>query len=388
MTNAASNGGNAVDTFLSQLFARLKGATLVCDSQWHIIAITPEAEVLCEHVNGTRSLFTKFPFLSETRPAIEQAAKEHKPLGAQRIYWTRGDNQNEAQIEIFPLPLTTTAYYLVQFNALTTQETQNRMLNNERLINLGILTAGITHELKNPIGFVAAAIDPVKRNFNEIVKIINMTKAYASEEKYKDLLKEIWVCMNNVEIDVLIKETQDLLAGIEEGSSRTFDIVKGVKTLSQVQHELKDMLINEGIDATLMLLRHHLKFGIILHKEYARLPTVRCHPSQISQVILNLLMNAVDALPQQKGNIWIKTTCEGDDVLIRIKDDGCGIAPELQNRVFEPFFTTKDFNQGSGLGLHISKSIIDKHGGSITFTSQPGLGTEFIVRLAINSKRC
>ena len=144
--------------------------------------------------------------------------------------------------------------------------------------------------------------------------------------------------------------------------------------------------IHEGLDSTLILLRNKYKKRIEIHKNYGRIPEIECYPGQLNQVFMNVLSNAIDALPD-KGSITISTSKSNESVRISIKDTGKGIPVDIQSRIFEPFFTTKEVGQGTGLGLSICHSIIEKHNGSIKVNSEVGKGSEFVIVLPVKQSK-
>jgi two-component system NtrC family sensor kinase len=144
------------------------------------------------------------------------------------------------------------------------------------------------------------------------------------------------------------------------------------------------MDLNESLETTINIAWNEIKYVATLKREFGPIPQIKCHPQQLNQVFLNLLVNAAHALGEQQGIITIHTWSEDDNVYVSVTDTGCGIPDEIQQRIFEPFFTTKEVGKGTGLGLSISYDIIRKHAGEITVTSQVGVGTTFTVRLPIN----
>jgi two-component system, NtrC family, sensor kinase len=179
------------------------------------------------------------------------------------------------------------------------------------------------------------------------------------------------------------RDIVDLLAESVEGVTRVEKIVKDLKDFSHVDEaEWQDADIHEAIDSTLNVVWHELKYKGELVKEYGDLPRIQCLPFQLKQVIMNLLVNAAHAI-DQRGTIRIRTQAEDDNVLVSVSDTGKGIEPHHLNRIFEPFFTTKPVGVGTGLGLSVSYSIVQKHNGSIDVASEPGKGTTFTIRLPI-----
>ncbi|HKR06520.1 MAG TPA: ATP-binding protein, partial [Bacteroidia bacterium] len=247
------------------------------------------------------------------------------------------------------------------------QQTQQQLVHSEKMASLGQLTAGVAHEINNPINFVSANVKPLKRNFAELVDLIKKKKEISSDE-----------------LNYTIHETHQLIGGIEEGSRRTAEIVKGLRNFSHIdEEEMKKTNINEGIESTLMLLRNKLTHSNIeLITSFGNLPEIEGYPGQLNQVFINMITNAIDAI-EENGKISIATSAENDGIKISIRDTGSGMTEETKKKIFDPFFTTKDVGKGTGLGLSISYGIIEKHNGKIEVMSEAGKGTEFVITLPV-----
>lgn len=264
------------------------------------------------------------------------------------------------------------------------KETQSQLVDAEKMASLGQLTAGIAHEINNPINFVKSNIKPLQLDIEDLKSLIkqyeeintlNLSEKLVSIKNYKD----------EIDFDYLINEIATLLKGIEDGATRTADIVKGLRVFSRVdESELKEADIHEGIDTTLMLLSNVIPKNISIIRNYADIPAIECYPGKLNQVFMNLLNNAVQAVKYKgdpAGTINITTLLEGHNVIIKIKDSGTGIPDSIKEKIFDPFFTTKGIGEGTGLGLSIVYSIIEKHEGSIEVVSVEGEGAEFIITL-------
>jgi signal transduction histidine kinase/Flp pilus assembly protein TadD len=250
------------------------------------------------------------------------------------------------------------------------QQSQSHLIHAEKMASLGQLTAGVAHEINNPINFVSANVNPLKRNFDELVK-----------ELKNDPNKYI-----TAELNYLIDECYQLLGGIEEGSRRTAEIVKGLRNFSRADEgDQKLVDVHEGIESSLLILNNKLKHQQIeVIKSFASLPLISCFPGQLNQVWMNLLSNAIDAIGEN-GKIYIATSRQNDKAVISFKDTGKGMSHEMKAKIFDPFFTTKDVGKGTGLGLSISYGIIQKHHGNIEVISKEGEGAEFIVTLPLSA---
>jgi signal transduction histidine kinase len=260
---------------------------------------------------------------------------------------------------------------------------QTQLVHAEKMSSLGQLTAGIAHEINNPVNFIRSSTTPLRRDLDEVRAIV--TRALAEEAD--DIRERVEQRMAEMELDELRSEIDALLRSIESGATRTAEIVKGLRTFSRLdEDEFKSSDIGEGIESTLTLLQPRLDGRIVVRRELAELPDVECRPGQINQVVLNLVSNAIDAI-EGDGTVTVRTARDGDRVTISIEDTGAGIRPEDLSHIFEPFFTTKPIGTGQGLGLAISHSIIEAHDGSISVSSTVGSGTSFTVSLPIHHTR-
>ncbi|QHT67607.1 PAS domain S-box protein [Rhodocytophaga rosea] len=260
---------------------------------------------------------------------------------------------------------------------------QMQLIQSEKMASLGQLTAGIAHEINNPINFVSANIDPLKHDFEELQTLLEQYIALHQSPDVPADLQYIEQGMEHIDVPYLMEEIKALLTGIDEGAKRTKEIVIGLRNFSRLdESETKLANIHDGLDSTLMLLRHKFKNRVTIEKDYGNIPLIESYPGKLNQVFMNILTNAIQAISGE-GYIYIKTWQEGKLVHISIKDTGSGMSTEVKERIFEPFFTTKEVGMGTGLGLSISYGIIQKHRGEIRVFSQPGKGTEFIITLPV-----
>lgn len=264
---------------------------------------------------------------------------------------------------------------------------QVQLVQQEKMASLGALTAGVAHEINNPINFVTANINPLKRNFKEIVEVIAEYENLLSQTQEKKHAEETRL---NLNLQENITESEQLLNGIEEGSRRTAEIVRGLKSFSRLdENEKKETNLVDGINSTLFLLSNKLdQHNIEVEKIWGPIPYFVCLPGEMNQVFMNLLSNAIDAIEERKdkstkGKIIITTSTENNTIKISFKDNGNGMSKDTKVRIFDPFYTTKDVGKGTGLGLSISYQIIEKHGGKIEVNSEAGQGAEFVILLPV-----
>jgi signal transduction histidine kinase len=261
-----------------------------------------------------------------------------------------------------------------------------QVAQSEKLASLGVLTAGIAHEINNPINFILATVDPLKSDFDSIIDLLNNYIKIKSGKEYDENLTQVEKLKTETHVEEIIDEVNKIINNIKEGAERTANIVKDLKTFARLDEDaMKKSDIQAGLNSTLTLLMHKYGKRIKVVKEYNPIPLVDCYPGKINQVFMNILANACEAIPD-KGEIYVTTKQVDDMVEIHIKDTGLGIDPENVAKIFEPFYTTKDVGQGTGLGLSISYGIINEHHGKIDVKSEVGAGTEFIIILPIDQK--
>ncbi|MDO6593483.1 ATP-binding protein [Neptuniibacter sp. 1_MG-2023] len=265
---------------------------------------------------------------------------------------------------------------------------QTQLIQSEKMASIGVLSAGVAHEINNPLGFVISnlsTLDIYAHNYRALVteyqRLLEINDTAEREEqlnKIQDLIKSIDLEFMNEDLDDLLKDTH-------EGSVRVKEIVKGLKAFSHTDQTGRMQLadINECITSTLKVVNNELKYHCTISTSLSDIPQIYCLPSQIKQVLLNIILNAGHAI-QGQGVIDISSNVVEDHIEIRIKDDGCGIAEDEINKLFDPFYTTKKVGEGTGLGLAISYGIIvDDHHGEINVQSEEGKGTCFTIILPI-----
>ncbi len=268
------------------------------------------------------------------------------------------------------------------------KETQTQLVEAEKMASLGQLTAGIAHEINNPINFVKSNISPLRLDVQDLMEVLDeYNKLHLSPEgALESQLKTIKQLQNSLDIGFIKNEINDLIKGIEEGAERTAEIVQGLRTFSRLdESSLKKVDLHSGIDSTLVLLRNSIPWYINIRKKFEATGEVECYPGKLNQVFMNIINNAVQAIGSKDEKhdevIEISTRNVGDAVEVSIKDTGIGMTEDVKHRIFEPFFTTKEVGEGTGLGMAITFKIIQHHNGKILINSSPGKGAEFILTL-------
>lgn len=259
------------------------------------------------------------------------------------------------------------------------QRTQSQLIQSEKMASLGLLTAGVAHEINNPINFVTANIEPLKTDIDELIELMHAYEKSLDNSALEP--EQLLTLKQKIKPELLKAEITELVDGIAEGAIRTKEIVMGLRNFSRVDEtELKLADIHEGIDSSLMLLQNNIRNKIQVIKQYGDIPKMYCYPGKLNQVFLNLLTNAIQAIDKD-GIITITTGNDKEQVFISIKDNGKGMSEDTRKKIFDPFFTTKNVGEGTGLGLSISYGIIEKHKGHISVKSEPGKGSEFIITI-------
>lgn len=266
------------------------------------------------------------------------------------------------------------------------KETQGQLVHNEKMASLGQLTAGIAHEINNPINFVYNGIDTLKISLDDLMEIVKKYNELDSANGNKEeIIQEAKELKDQLGFEDLTQDIEHLVADIKKGAIRTMEIVKGLRIFSRLDEEERKMAnIKEALESTLILLNNKMKGRIEVKRYYDEtMPEILCYPGQLNQVFMNILNNAIQAIPEDRkdGEITIYTENQAENVIIRIKDNGVGMSEQVKRRIFEPFFTTKPVGVGTGLGLSITFGIIEKHNGQIFVNSEEGKGTEFVIQL-------
>ncbi len=268
------------------------------------------------------------------------------------------------------------------------KRTQAQLIQSEKMSSIGNLVAGVAHEINNPINFIQGNLRPANEYFQDL---LNLVKLY--QEHFPDPPTKIKAKIEDINLDFLQEDLLKLLNSMQIGTDRIREIVLSLRNFSRHdESEFKRVDIHQGIDSTLMILQHRLKATlehpeIVVIKDYGQLPMIECYSSQLNQVFLNLLNNAIDSVAAEyvgeQGEVKIQTQLLNNNrILIKISDNGLGISQKNQSQLFDPFFTTKPVGQGTGLGLFICHQIVvNKHGGNLYCHSKLGEGAEFVVEI-------
>ncbi|BAY11537.1 trifunctional serine/threonine-protein kinase/ATP-binding protein/sensor histidine kinase [Calothrix sp. NIES-2098] len=279
------------------------------------------------------------------------------------------------------------------------QQMQLQLVQSEKMSTLGGLVSGIAHEINNPIGFITGNLQPASEYVQDLLELIDLYQKH-----YPQPMAEITKKIKAIDLEYVREDLPKLIASMQEGINRIYDVSVSLRTFSRADTQKPITCnIHEVIDSTILILKHRLKASNIrpaieIVKQYGDLPPVQCFPGQLSQVFMNLIANAIDALEESnigrsmdalKANtncitVITKASEDQNNITIQIKDNGPGMTAEVKQKIFDHLFTTKPVGKGTGLGLAICYQIVtEKHGGIIECISSPGEGAEFIIQIPI-----
>lgn len=256
------------------------------------------------------------------------------------------------------------------------RETQVQLIQSEKMAALGQLVAGVAHELNTPVGAILSNTQSERGAFGRLQKMLEKGSGDGPS-----------MSESESELRTLFAQVAEMNRLTETASRRIMGIVSNLKKFARLdESEWKEADLREGLDETLALVEHQTRGRITIVREYEDVPLAGCYPGQLNQVFMNLIVNAIQAI-EDRGTIRVACLWRGNAVVVRISDDGSGIAPEALPRIFDPGFTTKGVGVGTGLGLSISYRIVESHGGRLEVESEPGRGTTFEVHIPLRAKR-
>ncbi len=278
------------------------------------------------------------------------------------------------------------------------KQIQAQVVQQAKMASIGQLAAGVAHEMNTPVGFVASNFQTLQAYMARFLELFKMYEllADAVEDGQKELrlsiLEQIQTARTRMKMDFILQDIQQLFDESREGLERVTTIIRNLKDFSHIEQrqELTDYDLNKGIETTLIVARSEIKYDAELQLHLSPIPLIECYAGQINQVLLNIIVNAAQAIRYQqgragRGRIDITTYATDGQVACEIRDNGPGIPPEIRSKIFDPFFTTKPPGKGTGLGLNVSYDIIvNKHKGQLEVDSTPGQGSSFTIRLPVH----
>ena len=264
---------------------------------------------------------------------------------------------------------------------------ESSLVQNEKMASLGVLTAGIAHEINNPVGYIISNVSTLGDYLPDMQQLLKDMRNLMEDipvdsplAKQRDTLAER---AEESDMDYVMQDTTSLLKETLEGAQRVLGIVRGLKDYAHADDEAFELAsVNDCLQATLSLVNNELKYSCQIETSFAELPDCHINTGRLGQVFLNLLVNAGHAVGE-KGLIQLRTELVKDNIVVEVQDNGCGMSEEVQAQIFEAFYTTKAKGEGTGLGLSISRGIVEEHGGEICVRSQVGLGTTFSIKLPL-----
>ena len=326
-------------------------------------------------INISERKRTEATLLEQAHHLQEEVAQRRKALRRLR--------EQQLQLETLNLELEARVAEEVRKN----RDKDQTLMQNEKMASIGQLAAGVAHEINNPMGFISSNLRTLDEYFDQIIQFDRLLR----EEGLPHLPQQIREAMarsrESLEIAQIIEDGADLIKESLDGAQRVSKIVKDLKSFSRVDApEQESVLLSSCLESALTISYNELKYVATIRREYEPGPEILCHPGQLNQVFLNLLVNAGQAMVEP-GEIVLR--CWHDDLFVHasVSDTGNGIPEEVRARIFDPFFTTKEIGTGTGLGLSISQEIIKRHKGEIQVESAPGSGTTFTVTLPRNPER-
>jgi len=268
---------------------------------------------------------------------------------------------------------------------------QKTLVQSEKMASLGELSAGIAHEINNPLSYVCSNVNRLKEYFDDTTGLLqkwqNIEPQLYNNGHFNKILNEINDYSKMIDLDFILQDFGRMMVSIQDGTERIKKIVEGMRGFAHIsENSMQFADINKAIEDTLTIVWNEVKYKAAIEKEYGELPPVKCNISEIKQVLVNLLVNASHAI-NEKGMIKIITSSEFGYATIKISDNGCGIPEDKLKRIFDPFYTTKPVGKGTGLGLWISSTIIQKHNGFLTVESKPDFGSTFTIRIPIENSQ-
>ncbi len=365
----------------------------------------PQARFLKKKIDSVVLLSSPAFSSWEHQPHVFEMTSSRPVTGAETLMYQNieflpilNDRHETSQVCLILQDVTELASYILQERALKAElaaeharllelnskleKAQNQLLQSEKMAAIGQLAAGVAHEINNPMGFISSNLQTLTDYSAKLFQLIDFYENLVSKSGNAALQAQQQATNQRLQVDFIRSDLPELLTETLEGATRVADIVGNLKTFSHVDNaQWQPYNVLDCLESTIRISMTQFKHKVELHRDYpAALPLIDCQPMQLNQVFLNLLVNAGQAIAE-RGDIWLRVSTADDGVLVSVRDNGSGISAEHQKRLFEPFFTTKAVGQGTGLGLSLSWSIVEKHHGRIEFSSVPAQGTEFRVWL-------
>jgi len=268
------------------------------------------------------------------------------------------------------------------------RQQQDVLVQSEKLATLGTLTAGVAHEINNPLAYVISNVAAAQEYIESYDRLIAFIQTHEIAQLMPEALQQQWAeLLVESDLEFMQQDYPDVMADTREGLDRVRDIVHSLRSFSRVQDaERQPADLVDALKSTLRLLHNEIKHRVNVVLELTELPQVRCNLNEMNQVFTNLIINAVHAMKEAtRPELRISSHVEEGWAVLRFEDNGCGMADDVVKEIFTPFYTTKPVGEGTGLGLSITWGIIQDHDGEISVDSEPGKGTRFTIRLPVEA---
>ena len=403
----AENALRNANSEISQLIASLSSILIVLSPDLRIVQWNPSAQkilgISMKDAVGTylHELGIQWDW-DPISKNIESCRDDNQPKYLDPIQFSQnGADHGYLGINISPIfenDGKLSGFILLGGDITERKRLENQLTQSQKLKSIGQLAAGIAHEINTPIQYVYNNTTFINDSIGDLLKVLSKYDQLLENARRRkinpDLIKDIDSTIQQVDLEYIRDEIPSAIEHSLDGIQRVAEIIKAMREFSHPGVvEKVSMDVNQAIKNTLAVTRNEWKYVADIHTDLAPdLPSILCLPGEINQVFLNIIVNAAQAIqeivqdnPGEKGTITLTTLQDSDCVEIHISDTGLGIPEHIQSRIYEPFYTTKGVGKGSGQGLAISYNVIEiKHGGKLTFNTEVGKGTTFIIRLPIN----
>jgi PAS domain S-box-containing protein len=391
---------------LTAVVASLDEGVIVLDSSHLVEHLNPEAERLLQAPAAELLGRPFWEVAAALRPVdrkgrdvlseMEAAAREGTPWRADDVHGIVAGDQVTLSVTVTPVlgAGTPTGTVIAVRDVTERSRLEVELRHATKLEAVGQLAAGIAHEINTPIQFIGDNVTFLAEGFRALAALVSAYQAAIDPNgpprSHAERLAELRAATDAADLEYLLEEVPAAVAQTLEGVERVATIVRAMKAFGHPDTGQRTPAdLNAAIANTLVVARNETKYVADVSFDPGELPMVPCYLGDLNQVFLNLLINAAHAVGDkmaatgERGRIRLRTYRDGDDAVIEVADTGCGIPPEIADRVFDPFFTTKEVGRGTGQGLALARAVVDRHGGTITFDSRVGEGTTFRVRLPI-----